>query len=140
MQSSPYLVLTSLTTSPHLPFPPPFRLCRHLSTSNNLAYNCQQQVLYTVAALVVVYDKPSHTQRFFQGHDDDVTCLALAPDKRVAASGQLGKDPLVLVWDSLTLTTLQRLQHGWVAALGFACRCCCLQHVVLCCWCQSSDV
>jgi microtubule-associated protein-like 6 len=102
------------------------QLYRHLSTSNNLVYNCQQQVLYTVAALVVVYDKPSHTQRFFQGHDDDVTCLALAPDKRVAASGQLGKDPVVLVWDSLTLATLQRLQHGWVAALVFACRCCCL--------------
>jgi hypothetical protein len=32
-----------------------------------------------------------------RAHDDDICCLALAPDKRIAATGQLGKDPTILV-------------------------------------------
>jgi hypothetical protein len=32
-----------------------------------------------------------------RGHDDDICCLALAPDRKVAASGQLGRDATVLV-------------------------------------------
>jgi microtubule-associated protein-like 6 len=85
---------------------------RQLATSSNLCYNLLGHVLYPVAAVVVVYDKERHSQTFFRGHDDDITCLAVAPDRRVVASGQLGKDPCVLVWDSVDLTQLQRLQHG----------------------------
>ena len=89
-----------------------FNAVRHLATSNNLCYNLLGHVIYPVAAVVVVYNKAAHSQAFFRGHDDDITCLALAPDRRVAASGQLGKDPCVLVWDSVSLTQLQRLEHG----------------------------
>lgn len=49
------------------------------------------------AAVCIVYDAAAHQQSFFKGHDDDICCLALAPDRRIAASGQLGKEPVVLV-------------------------------------------
>ena len=40
-------------------------------------------------------------QLFFYGHDDDITALALSPaDRLTVVSGQLGKDPKILVWKS----------------------------------------
>jgi WD40 repeat protein len=38
-------------------------------------------------------------QGFFCGHSDDVTCVAVHPQRTLAASGQKGKDCCVLVWD-----------------------------------------
>jgi WD40 repeat protein len=73
---------------------------------------CVLRVVCCVCAVGIVYDKASHQQRFFLGHDDDILCLAMAPDRRTVATGQFGKDPHVLVWDSVNLTQLQRLQHG----------------------------
>jgi hypothetical protein len=33
---------------------------------------------------------PSCSQRFFLGHDDDILCLAIHPDRRRVATGQVG--------------------------------------------------
>lgn len=71
--------------------------CRHRATSSNICVNCAGSIVTYAAAVCVVYDAAKHSQAFFRGHDDDLCCLALAPDKRTAASGQLGKDPVVLV-------------------------------------------
>eukprot|EP01046_Picozoa_sp_COSAG06_P034373 COSAG06_NODE_3595_length_5138_cov_116.284382_7_plen_127_part_00 len=37
-------------------------------------------------------------QRFFFGHDDDVSAIALHPDGDKVASGQIGRDAKVIVW------------------------------------------
>ncbi|KAL0180613.1 hypothetical protein M9458_023019, partial [Cirrhinus mrigala] len=48
--------------------------------------------------------------------------LALHPDKIQVATGQVGKDPYICVWDSYALTTVSILRdvhtHG-VACLAF---------------------
>ncbi|WIA35025.1 hypothetical protein OEZ86_003516 [Tetradesmus obliquus] len=85
----------------------------HRATSNNIWVNCNGHIVTYAAAVCVVYDAAAHKQQYFRGHDDDICCLALAPDKRIAASGQLGKDPTVLVWDSVSCTQLARLAHGY---------------------------
>jgi hypothetical protein len=59
-----------------------------------------------------VYTVPAgvYACKYCRGHDDDICCLALAPDKRIAATGQLGKDPTVLVRAlQLLLFSLQAL-------------------------------
>ncbi|KTF77920.1 hypothetical protein cypCar_00043473 [Cyprinus carpio] len=52
----------------------------------------------------------------------DSDCLALHPDKIQVATGQVGKDPYICVWDSYALTTVSILRdvhtHG-VACLAF---------------------
>lgn len=56
--------------------------------------------MYHTAALGVVYDKDTHEQHFFLGHDDDITALDMHPDKIKMVTGQIGKDPKILVWSS----------------------------------------
>ncbi|KAL1523351.1 hypothetical protein AB1Y20_018296 [Prymnesium parvum] len=77
----------------------------------NLFYNADGRIVYHTAAMGVVYDKETHEQHFFYGHDDDVTALDLHPDKVKVVTGQMGKDPKVLVWSSRpdSSGTLQQL-------------------------------
>ena len=73
------------------------------------------ELVYHAAGVGIVYSREGHSQRHFLGHDDDILCLALAPDRRTVASGQAGKDPAVILWDSRSMQQLQKLQHGYGA-------------------------
>jgi lipoxygenase homology domain-containing protein 1 len=48
-----------------------------------------------------VYDKKFNTQTFFRGHSDDIHCLAIHPDPtlKFVATGQLGENPRICVWN-----------------------------------------
>jgi microtubule-associated protein-like 6 len=68
---------------------------------SNLFYNAQGNIVYHAAALGLVYDKISHAQYHFHGHDDDITALDMNPkDRLTVVTGQLGKNPMILVWSS----------------------------------------
>ena len=56
--------------------------------------------MYHTAALGVVYDKETHEQVHFNGHDDDIRALDIHPDKIRVVTGQMGKEPKILVWSS----------------------------------------
>jgi len=89
------------------------------NTSNNLWYNSEGRAVYYTAGVGIVYDKASNTQRYFQGHDDDIRCLAMSPCRRLAATGQMGKFPVVCVWDTrgdagTSCRELVRIKHGAV--------------------------
>ena len=47
------------------------------ATAPNVFYLATGKVAYFAAAVGIVYDKGSHTQRFFLGHDDDILCMVL---------------------------------------------------------------
>ena len=55
-------------------------------------------LVYACAALGVVHDLSTNTQRYFEGHSDDICCLTVSADRLLAASGQVGRGPEVLVW------------------------------------------
>ena len=97
-------------------------------------------MVYFVAAVGVVYNEEEKSQQFFLGHTDDIirlyhgrhalsslySCfnsLALHPEKRLVATGQIGKDPFICVWDSGTLKTesiLQGEHQRGITALSFS--------------------
>lgn len=52
------------------------------NTCNNLFFNDQGKVVYYTAAIGIVYDTQLHTQTFFKGHNDDIRCLAMHPERR----------------------------------------------------------
>ena len=93
------------------------------SLANNLFYTSRENVIvYYTAAIGVVYDASTNTQRFFLGHDDDVRCLCVNATRDLCATGQVGREPVVCVWDPETCAERARLQlpavRG-VAAVGF---------------------
>lgn len=85
---------------------------------NNLYYLPSNEIVYNTAAVIVLYNPISKTQRHYTEHTDDVKCLALHPNKEIIGSGQVaghakkeGK-PHVRIWNALTLQTLKVIGLG----------------------------
>uniref|UniRef100_A0A1Y1MLA9 Uncharacterized protein n=1 Tax=Photinus pyralis TaxID=7054 RepID=A0A1Y1MLA9_PHOPY len=70
------------------------------------------EMVYFVAAVVVLYNAEEQSQRHYLGHTDDVKSLAIHPNKLVVATGQCaGHDkrearPHIRVWNSVSLHTM----------------------------------
>ena len=93
------------------------------SLACNLFYTSRANtVVYYTAAIGIVYDASANAQRFFRGHDDDVRCLCVNATRDLCATGQVGREPVVCVWDPETCEERARLRlpavRG-VAAVGF---------------------
>ncbi|KAK7903892.1 hypothetical protein WMY93_016499 [Mugilogobius chulae] len=90
---------------------------------SNLFYTQTGEIVYHVAAVGVVYNRQQNTQRFYMGHNDDILCLAIHPLKDFVATGQVGRDSSIHIWDTETLKALSVLkgfhQIG-VCALDFS--------------------
>ncbi|RVE43289.1 hypothetical protein evm_012048 [Chilo suppressalis] len=88
------------------------------------------EIVYFVAAVVVLFNVDEQCQRHYTGHTDDVKCLAVHPNKLIIASGQcaghdrLDARPHVRVWNSVSLATLAVVGAGQmeraVACLTFS--------------------
>eukprot|EP00163_Fabomonas_tropica_P029151 TRINITY_DN615_c0_g1_i1.p1 TRINITY_DN615_c0_g1~~TRINITY_DN615_c0_g1_i1.p1 ORF type:complete len:1806 (-),score=610.31 TRINITY_DN615_c0_g1_i1:143-5560(-) len=90
---------------------------------NNVYANSKGQVVYHAAAVGIVHDRKTNTQRVFNGHTDDIVSLAVHPDGDIIATGQVGRDPEICIWDSKTLKVLSKLKgkHArGVTALAFS--------------------
>ncbi|XP_048259670.1 echinoderm microtubule-associated protein-like 2 isoform X13 [Haliotis rufescens] len=76
------------------------------------------ELVYFIAAVVVLYNVEENMQRHYLGHSDDVKCIAVHPDKIRIATGQVaGHDkkegkPHVRIWDSVSLNTLNVIGLG----------------------------
>ena len=68
--------------------------------ANNLHVSAEGDAVYYLAAVGVAYDRRSHRQRFFLGHDDDIRCIAAHPDGLTFATGQDGQRPFACVWST----------------------------------------
>ncbi|XP_073982208.1 echinoderm microtubule-associated protein-like 2 isoform X3 [Rhodnius prolixus] len=88
------------------------------------------EMLYFVAAVVVLYNVEEQNQRHYLGHTDDVKCMSIHPNKMLVATGQVaGHDsregrPHVRVWNSVSLATLAVIGlgdfQGSVCCLSFS--------------------
>ncbi|KAL0280684.1 UNVERIFIED_CONTAM: hypothetical protein PYX00_001910 [Menopon gallinae] len=79
---------------------------------SNLYFLPTGEMVYFVAAAVVLYNVEEQSQRHYLGHTDDVKCLAVHPNKMIVATGQCaGHDrrdarPHVRIWNSVSLHTI----------------------------------
>ncbi|KAJ3613029.1 hypothetical protein NHX12_019285 [Muraenolepis orangiensis] len=90
---------------------------------SNLFYTQTGEIVYHVAAVGVVYNRQQNTQRFYMGHDDDILCLAIHPLKDYVATGQVGRDSSVHIWDTEQLkpmSVLRGFHQLGVCALDFS--------------------
>nr|XP_039259121.1 echinoderm microtubule-associated protein-like 2 isoform X2 [Styela clava] len=88
------------------------------------------EMVYFIAAVVILYDPKEGSQRHYLGHNDDVKCLAIHPDKLKIATGQVAgleldgrefrgrnlcskpRQPHIRVWDAVSLNTLHVIGLG----------------------------
>ncbi len=56
-------------------------------------------------------NKEQRKQSFFFEHLDDIISLAIHPNKKYFASGEIGPHPLIVVWNSETSECLARFNH-----------------------------
>jgi hypothetical protein len=112
MAVRPYLgaIMEPTNHNPPNPSPPDVRYnleyvygCRSADSRQNVYYNSSGQVVYMTAALGVILDHSSNTQKFFGGgmvantaknvandenaHTDDITAITISNDRNWASSG-----------------------------------------------------
>jgi microtubule-associated protein-like 6 len=90
---------------------------------NNLFYNAAGEVVYSSAAVGIIYNGVTHDQKFHIGHDDDIISLAMSTDRQFVATGQLGKRPVVRVWDAATgqeIIALPKFHHKGIPCVAFS--------------------
>ena len=78
-------------------------------------------MVYPAAALGIISNK--RHQRFFNLHTDDVISLAIHPQGKVVATGEIGRKPKIICWDSETLlavTIMQGFHKRGVPLLAFS--------------------
>jgi hypothetical protein len=96
---------------------------RGLDCKDLLVETSRQKVVWGAGAAAVVLDVASGRQRLFTAHGAPLSAMSLHPDGQTVATGELGKDARLLVWDSETLACIAGLwgtHQGGVACLSFS--------------------
>ncbi|KAK1947175.1 Echinoderm microtubule-associated protein-like 6 [Phytophthora citrophthora] len=72
---------------------------RFVTTTVNAKAGRVEEIVYPAAAACVVLNTKVMKQRHQLAHTDDVLSLCLHPRLTLAASGEIGKQPKIIVWD-----------------------------------------
>jgi hypothetical protein len=84
---------------------------RCFDTRQNVFITSSCDIAYMAAAVGIVLNTGSNEQKFFgagnvkeaHGHSDDITALAIHPDRTLVATGEVGKNPKIIVWNTSTM-------------------------------------
>ena len=90
---------------------------------NNIFYNANLEIVYPVATIGVIYQKNTHSQKFFRGHDAEIISMAIDPTLRYVASGQRGNKPVVKLWSATTgieICSLPRIHMKGIPWVAFS--------------------
>lgn len=106
---------------------------RCFDTRQNIFYTSgANEIAYMAAAVGITLNTSANTQRFMgagesktaNGHTDDITALAIHPDKKHVATGEVGKNPKVIVWSTETMQPVKSFRNGrdsrGITALAFS--------------------
>ncbi|CAN0531137.1 unnamed protein product, partial [Ectocarpus sp. 8 AP-2014] len=68
--------------------------------STNVVWLRSGEIVYPAAGVVVIHDFETNRQRFFTGHDEAITAVAVHPHHDIVASGQAGREAIVCLFDA----------------------------------------
>jgi WD40 repeat protein len=68
--------------------------------STNVCWLSSGELIFPASSAVVLHDFQMNRQRFFLGHDNVVMAIAVHPSGSIVASGQLGRDARVCIFDA----------------------------------------
>lgn len=89
----------------------------------NLYYTNSGDVIYNVSRYAITYSIKNHDQKIFSGHSDDILALRLHPNRLIAATGEAGAKPKLLVWNVDThkvLYSFQGFHKNGITQLAFS--------------------
>lgn len=72
---------------------------RYVTTAKSCASGRPDEIIYPAAAVCVVLNTRTMVQRHLLAHTDDILSLCVHSTLPVAASGEIGKQPKIVVWD-----------------------------------------
>mmetsp|Transcript_15033 Transcript_15033/g.25736 ORF Transcript_15033/g.25736 Transcript_15033/m.25736 type:complete len:637 (+) Transcript_15033:128-2038(+) len=95
--------------------------------AENLFYTASGKVVYFTAAVGIVHDVNTNTQNFLIGHIDDITSMAIHPNKNIVATGQIdpkgkAEKAYFIVWDVVTckqISICKNFHDQGINALAF---------------------
>ncbi|KRX05725.1 WD40-repeat-containing domain [Pseudocohnilembus persalinus] len=92
---------------------------------NNIKYLKNGGIVYHAASLGIILsvDGNQSQQKFFSEHTDEITALDLHPDRVKVATGQMGKNATIFVWDTNTLHSIccfDKVLSRGVSSLAFS--------------------
>ena len=100
---------------------------RGFDTKNNLWVLKNGDLVYFVGTFGVIYDRMEESQKHYSGHSEEIQCMDVHPERKLAISGQrAGKTPdtraHIRVWNVSSLETLCVLGFGEyeIGVLGVA--------------------
>ena len=64
------------------------------------------EIVYHVGGVGIKYDIDEHSQLFNLEHDDEIVACAVHPLGHTVATGEVGKNPKIVLWDSNSGSTL----------------------------------
>jgi microtubule-associated protein-like 6 len=79
---------------------------------NNIFYVNNDDLCYYAAAVGIVHDVRSNTQRFFIRHRDDILSMSVHPNKKVVATAELGPKPMICIWSADQCTQICTVTSG----------------------------
>jgi hypothetical protein len=77
---------------------------------NNLRYTANDRLVYHTSSIAVVMTlDDSRSQEYFLQHTDDIVCLDGNGD--IFITGQVGKNPLICIWQATSSGTVLRQSY-----------------------------
>ncbi|CAF1349306.1 unnamed protein product, partial [Didymodactylos carnosus] len=88
---------------------------------SNIHVTASGEIVYFSAGVGIVENINEHKQKFFLGHDNDIISSALHHERVIIATGQIGKNAQICVWNTsaMKLESLLQGHKDGVGALNF---------------------
>ena len=94
---------------------------RSANCRSNIHLTENGELVYFSAAVGIVQsinEKDNYRQRFFLSHDNHIISSCLHPQKYIVATGQMGKNAQICVWNTQGTIKLESLLQGHSEGVG----------------------
>lgn len=98
---------------------------RSKDTRRNLKYLNQREFMYATGAMVIIQKLSENqarseqsSQRIFDKHSNDVTALSFKKSTNLIASGDIGKNPTILIWEANSMAVITEIKTQGIMGLS----------------------
>jgi hypothetical protein len=75
------------------------------ASGKNIFWLSDEIIVYPVATLVILLNIRTGKQFYYKSHTEEVSALTIYPNYHLVASGQMGKDSRLLIWETKSFVT-----------------------------------